>query len=305
MVSIVVKKIKGNEYLYLVGSIRQGEKVRQKTIKYIGPKRPISKAEFTCMQLSYQDKDWILHQYEDELPYTYHHQMKQASGQYLKHVQRLDSTSQEKERERFLSQFIASSNAIEGSTMTAKDTHRFLFQGIIPSGHSKKELHMAINLMKAWKYVEGNYTRMPMKADICTLHKVVNDEIESDETLGNYKFVQNYIGEVYTSSYLFVEEKMKRLLVWIKKAYRKMDDFEVAFQSHAQFELIHPFVDGNGRVGRLLLNWLLLRKKLAPLAIPSAKREQYITALENAQRGNLKAISQFCYEEYIQQYQFV
>ena len=74
---------------------------------------------------------------------------------------------------------------------------------------------------------------------------------------------------------------------------------------HHRLLWIHPFLDGNGRVGRLLLNWLLLRKKLAPLAIPSAKREQYITALENAQRGNLKAISQFCYEEYIQQYQFV
>ena len=305
MVSILTKKINGKEYLYLVDSLRKGEKVIQKTIKYVGPKRPIPKSEFECMLFSYRNEDWILTVHEDVLPYTHHQEMKKASQQYQQHLSNLDAISKEKEQQRFLSIFIASSNAIEGSTMTAKDTHRFLFQGIIPSGHSKKELHMAINLMKVWKYVEGNYTRMPMKADICTLHKVVNDEIESDETLGNYKFVQNYIGEVYTSSYLFVEEKMKRLLVWIKKAYRKMDDFEVAFQSHAQFELIHPFVDGNGRVGRLLLNWLLLRKKLAPLAIPSAKREQYITALENAQRGNLKAISQFCYEEYIQQYQFV
>lgn len=305
MVNIVTKKIKGQDYLYLVESIRQGENVRQKTVKYIGPKRPISKEEFTCMQLSYEEKDWILLRYEEQLPYTHHHQMKKASQDYLQHFHSLDSFSQEKERERFLSQFIASSNAIEGSTMTAKDTYNFLFQDIVPSGHTKKELHMALNLLKAWKYVEEHHTKMPTKEDLCALHELVNLDIEAEETLGKYKAVQNYIGEVYTSSYLFVEDKMKRLLRWIKKAYTSMDDFEVAFQSHAQFELIHPFVDGNGRVGRLYLNWLLLKKKYAPLAIRSIHREQYLIALENAQRGNLKAISQFCYEEYMQQYQFV
>src|SRR3989338_4229685 len=130
MVSIVSKRINGKEYLYLVESLRTGDKIQQKTIKYLGPKRPISKAEFTCMELSYQEKDWILQKYEETLPYTHHHQMKIASQSYLKHVHALDSMSQEKEQERFLSQFIASSNAIEGSTMTAKDTFNFLFQDI-------------------------------------------------------------------------------------------------------------------------------------------------------------------------------
>ena len=60
MVSIVTKKIKGNNYLYLVDSIRKGEKVIQKTVKYIGVKRPILNEEFECMKLSYQDKDWVL-----------------------------------------------------------------------------------------------------------------------------------------------------------------------------------------------------------------------------------------------------
>jgi len=305
MVSIVTKKIKGKEYLYLVDSLRKGQKVIQKTIKYIAPKRPIPKAEFECMKQSYKDEDWVLTELNDTLSYKGYQAMKNVSETHKKYLQGLDAVSREKEKQKFLSTFIASSNAIEGSTLTAKETFDYLFNDIVPKDHTKKELFMASNLLEAWKYVEENYTTFPTHKNLYQLHKRVNKGIESDETLGKYKKVQNYIGDVYTTSYLFTEEKMERLLRWIKKAYKKMDDFEVAFQSHAQFEIIHPFVDGNGRVGRLLLNWLLMMKKLMPLAILEKKRNDYISALENARRGKVEAISTFCFAEYMKQYEFV
>ncbi len=305
MVSILPKRIKGNEYLYLVDSLRKGEKVIQKTIKYIGPKRPIPKSEFECMIFSYRREDWILAKCEDVLPYTHHQKMKKASEQYQQHLFTMDPISKEKEQQRFLSIFIASSNAIEGSTMTAKDTFEFLFKDTVPKDHSKKELFMASNLLDAWNYVEKNCYRLPTNNDLQELHARVNKGIESEETLGKYKKIQNYIGDRYTSSYLFVEERMKQLWMWIRQAFKGINEFEMAFQSHAQFEIIHPFVDGNGRVGRLLLNWLLLYLKLMPLAMRSTKRSEYITALENARRGKIEAICIFCYQEYMEQYQFV
>ena len=305
MASILTKKIKGNEYLYLVDSLRQGQKVVQKTIKYIGPKRPLPQSEFECMLFSYRNEDWILTKQEDVLAYTHHQEMKKASEQYQQHLSSLDSVSREKEQQRFLSIFIASSNAIEGSTMTAKDTFEFLFKDTIPRDHTKKELFMALNLLEAWNYIEKNHQRLPAQQDLKELHIRVNKGIESEETVGEYKKVQNYIGDRYTSSYLFVKERMKSLLVWIQKAFPLMDEFEIAFQSHAQFEIIHPFVDGNGRVGRLLLNWLLLYNGFMPLAIRSIKRSDYITALENTRRGKKEAICLFCYQEYMEQYKFM
>ena len=305
MVSIVTKKIKGKDYLYLVDSLRQGKKVIQKTIKYVGKKRLIPKAEFACMKLSVKEQDWILTNYNDQLSYKHHHQLKEASSLYQSYLKRLDSVSKEKEKERFLSIFIASSNAIEGSTMTAKDTHDFLFSDVIPKNHNKKELFMASNLLDAWKYVENNHNRFPTSNDLKKLHWFVNKNIEDDTTLGQYKKVQNYIGDIHTTSHLFTEERMKRLLLWIKKAFKKIDDFEVAFQSHAQFEIIHPFIDGNGRVGRLLINWLLMKEKRLPLAIRERKRSDYLDALENSRRGKVEAICQFCFNEYVEQYQFV
>jgi len=305
MVSIVTKKIHGKEYIYLVHSVRKKNKVIQKTIKYIGKKRQIPKEEFACMEYSFKKEDWFLNDFIELLSYQDHASMKKASKEYKKYLQILDSMSKEKEKEKFLSIFISNSNAIEGSTMTPKETFNFLFNGIVPTRRTKKELHMATNLLKAWKYVEKNNKRFPTKEDLCQLHKYVNDNIEEEKTLGKYKKVQNYIGNIYTSSYLFTEERMKSLLIWIKKAFRKIDDFEVAFQSHAQFEIIHPFVDGNGRVGRLLLNWLLQYKGQMPLAIHQRSRRAYINALENARRGSLEPICKFCYKEYINYYNFL
>ncbi len=305
MVSIVTKRIGGKEYLYLVCSLRKGKKIIQKTIKYIGPKRPVLQEEFDCMKLSYENKDWILHECNDELSYQEHEEMKKMSQAYGQYFEHLDPVSKEKEKEKFLSIFIAHSNAIEGSTMTVKDTFNYLFKDVVPSHKSKKELFMASNLMEAWGYVEKYYREFPTHGHLKALHALINRNIESAETLGKYKKAQNYIGDALTTSYLFVEEKMSKLLNWLKKAEKKVDDFEIAFQSHAQFEIIHPFIDGNGRAGRLFLNWLLMRKGLMPLAIHADKREAYISALENARRGKVEAICRFCYKEYVGQYKFV
>ena len=67
MVSIVTKKIKNNQYLYLVDSVRKGDRIIQKAIKYIGRKRPVPNEEFECMKLSYSKNDWVLDIFKDNL----------------------------------------------------------------------------------------------------------------------------------------------------------------------------------------------------------------------------------------------
>ncbi|MFH1916291.1 MAG: Fic family protein [Nanoarchaeota archaeon] len=305
MVSIVTKKIKGNEYLYLVESVRKDNRIIQKTVKFIGKKRPITKEEFACMKMSHKKEDWILASFTDELSYQDHHEMKSLSAQQKKYLASLDPVSREQEKERSLALFISSSNAIEGSTVTFQETFDFLFNDIAPTGKTKKEVHMATNLLAAYNYMEEHHKKLPTNEDICNLHTLTNRDIESEKTLGKYKRIQNYIGEAHTTSFLFTEERMQMLLSWIKAAFQKMDEFEVAFHSHAQFELIHPFIDGNGRVGRILLNWLLLYTGLMPLAINIRRRSEYISAIRNAQRGNLRAFCMFCKQEYMKQYEFM
>lgn len=305
MVSIVTKRIKGIDYLYLVESIRKKDKIIQKHVKYIGKKRPISKDEFECMKISAKDEDWILKETKDELSYQDHQKLKNASENYKIHLRSLDELSRVKEKEKFLSLFISNSNAIEGSTLTVDETFNFLFEDIIPKNHNKKELFMATNLLDAWNYLESNSSQFPKKDDLLEMHRLVNRGIETDETLGKYKKVQNYIGKIPTTSHLYVEEKIEMLLQWIKQAFKIVDDFEISFQSHAQFEIIHPFIDGNGRVGRLLMNWLLMYKNRTYFAIPVNKRLGYLSALENSRRGKVEAICKFCFNEYISEHKFL
>ena len=85
MVNLVIKKIKGNEYLYLVHSVRDKNKVKQKTIKYVGPKRFVSKEEFECMKYSYSKGDWILKNFKDHLSYKDHELMKKTSNNFKKY----------------------------------------------------------------------------------------------------------------------------------------------------------------------------------------------------------------------------
>lgn len=305
MVYIVTKRINGEDYLYLVTSVRKNDKVIQKTIKYIGKKRPITKDEFECMKYSHSKGDWVLTGYHDQLSYQDHNRLKKASDTYKRFIKTLDKVSKQKEKEKFLSIFISNSNAIEGSTLSVKETFDYLFNDNVPKGHKKKELYMADNLLRAWNYVEKNCKHLPNHKELFELHKLVNKNIESDSTLEKYKKVQNYVGNVYTSSFLFTDERMKALFAWIRKAFTEIDDFEVAFQSHAQFEIIHPFVDGNGRVGRLVLCWLLMNKGLMPLAISAKKRGDYISALENSRRSKIEAICRFCMNEYLDLYKFM
>jgi len=91
-------------------------------------------------------------------------------------------------------------------------------------------------------------------------------------------------------------EIKKLLLQLIKSVNRSKDPVPVnSVICHFAFEKIHPFIDGNGREGRLLINWLLMYKELSPLAIPSRKRLKYISALENSRKGKIEAIVRFCF----------
>jgi len=304
MTYVVIKKIKNREYLYLVESKIINNKTIQKTLKYIGPKRDLTEDEVNCIKESQERKDWILLNFEEQLSYQKHNELQKISDMQTKYLKKLDIATLEKEKEKFLSDFISNSNSIEGSTMTQNETSNYLFNNIVPTNTTKKEIHMAENLFEAWKYVQKNKDRFPNEKDLCELHKLVNKNIESEETLGKFKKYQNYIDEIHTSAPVYVKERLKELLNWIKKAYKEINDFEVAFQSHIQFEIIHPFVDGNGRVGRLLLNWLLMYKNKEPFSIKNKNRGQYISALNNSRRGKIEAICIFCYEEYLNQYKF-
>ena len=180
--------------------------------------------------------------------------------------------------------FIYNSNAIEGNTLTLKETDIILQYGVTVKGKSLKEheevkeQEYAINFLKeVIKTNESLSLRLIRKFNAL----VLNDDIENR---GKFKKSNNEIlgAGFETTPYYLVEEKLTELIE--KFNSRENNDLIMKVACfHADFEKIHPFIDGNGRTGRLLLNLELMKNGYPITVIRNEEREEYYTALETAQ----------------------
>jgi Fic family protein len=188
--------------------------------------------------------------------------------------------------EAFVAQFTLDSNAIEGNTLTLDETSHLLFDGLVPA-KSLREVNEALNHKAAFDHLlryRGGLT----KAFILGLHRlVVKDTLRKDlvDEAGRYRTVQVYIRGVewVPAAPKDVPKDMKALLEWNTKSKRKLHPVVRAAYFHCAFELVHPFVDGNGRVGRLLMNFLLRKSGYPMVNIPNRRKREYYAALKAAQ----------------------
>jgi len=191
--------------------------------------------------------------------------------------------------------FIYNSNAIESSTLTLKETDIILQYGVTVKGKSLKEheevkgQEYALNFLKeVIKTNESLSLRL-----IREFHALVlNDDIENR---GTFKKSNNEIlgARFETTPYYLVEEKLTELIEKFNSSENNDLIMKVAC-FHADFEKIHPFIDGNGRTGRLLLNLELMKNGYPITVIRNEDREEYYTALEIAQvESNYKLLADF------------
>ena len=179
--------------------------------------------------------------------------------------------------------FIYNSNAIEGSTLTLKETDIILQYGVTVKGKSLKEheevkgQEYALNFLKeVIKTNESLSLRL-----IREFHALVlNNDIENR---GKFKKSNNEILGVgfETTPHYLVEEKLTELIEKFNSSENNDLTMKVAC-FHADFEKIHPFIDGNGRTGRLLLNLELMKNGYPITVIRNEEREEYYTALETS-----------------------
>jgi len=192
--------------------------------------------------------------------------------------------------EAFSALFTYNSTAIEGNTLTLQETTRLLFQNIVPSGKSLREVNETINHKKAFDYIL-DYKEDITKEFIYELHRLVVTNTlrpELNSQIGRYRNVQVFITGVlwFPPKPAEVHQKMASLLSWYTKNKKKLYPLILASYFHSEFEKIHPFVDGNGRVGRLLMNFILHKNKYPMINIQNKIKHKYYEALEKAQTKN-------------------
>jgi len=290
MVYTEIKKKKDKKYFYRVKSVRKGKKIGKER-RYLGVnlnKKILAEKEKEA------DKELRLLNYlltNDEIK-----QLWKIKKDYLKEPKR----NLENRYEAFSSLFTYDSTTIEGNTLTLQETAQLLFENIVPSAKSIREINESLNHKEAFDYIL-NYGGDITKDFILELHKLVVKNTlkqELSDQIGKYREIQVYIRGVnwFPSKPEKVPKEMKSLLSWYSKNKDKLHPLVVAAYFHSGFETIHPFVDGNGRVGRLLINFILHKNKFPMVNIPNSKKNNYYESLERSQvRGDLRSLVKFLF----------
>ena len=178
------------------------------------------------------------------------------------------------------------SNHIEGSRLTKEQT-RYIFEtntlGITTESTRIDDILETVNHFRCVDYVIDHATDKITEAHIKQLHLLLKtntfDSQKSWFAVGDYKRLANAVGEEETAQPKEVHRQMKSLLAeYNAKKQIKFDDL---LDFHVRFERVHPFQDGNGRVGRLLLFWQCLQTNIVPFIITEDLRLFYYRGIQN------------------------
>lgn len=209
----------------------------------------------------------------------------------------------EQDWERFTELFTYNTNAIEGSTITQDEVLGILKNNLWPHDKPKGEISEAYGVAKAIKYIRKTKIHLSLKL-IQEIHKDIFEnsknfagklrergvEVGVRDAIGNLI----HLGAPATR----VMPLLNELIRWYNKNRNKLPPIVLAVVIHNQFEHVHPFEDGNGRVGRLLLNNILIKHKLPPVNISIKNRKRYYETIKAFQRGDIKPSIELILREY-------
>lgn len=186
-------------------------------------------------------------------------------------------------KEWFAIELTYSSNALEGNTLNERETALVVEKGLTIAGKTVKEHLEAINHSQALEilYEDAQKKRTDITLqDILTLHHLILKGID-DKNAGTFrKTVVRIAGsKIKLPDPIKVPELMEQFINWMHTT--KEHPVTVAADAHYDLVAIHPFVDGNGRTARLVMNLLLIQAGYPPAIIEPKERNQYIEALEH------------------------
>jgi len=215
----------------------------------------------------------------------------QIKESYIKNKQKVTGSVYENYYEHFVTEFTYDTNAIEGSTITLQETGMILFDKVVPEGKSIREINEVQNHKDAFDYMLA-YKGHINRAFVLKLHKLLMHNILWKHS-GMFRDVQVYVrGASFTPPPPGeVEKQFKQLMLWYRSNKRKYHPVVIAAYFHRVFESIHPFRDGNGRVGRLLLNFTLRKNGLPMINIKNREKAKYYDALEAGHKADLKPMA--------------
>ncbi|MDO8554614.1 MAG: Fic family protein [Candidatus Micrarchaeota archaeon] len=217
---------------------------------------------------------------------------------YLKKY-RLDKTLWKTERERIVS-FIYNTNAIEGNTLTLEETDSILAGKEILHKERKRDIKEVQNMEKCIDFL-FDYKGEINEEMILKLHYIEQKEIMHDA--GKYRNVNVRVGNYLCPQWQELPQLMKEFIEWYNIAKKQLRSFELAALVHLKFVRIHPFRDGNGRMSRLLMNFVLLKGNCPLLNIFNDEKMLYYLVLQKFDFDRKeRAFIRYLFEVFVKQY---
>ncbi len=259
---IISKKKKGKkEYYYLKYSFREGKKVVTKE-KYLGKKIPKNIEEI---------KQEIRKKLKKEL----YEKLEKIKVNFQKEWEKYPKSMKEKLKEEIAIAFTYNTNAIEGSAITLEEAKEIIHDKIAPN-KPLRDVKETESHSKVFLDILDKKEKISNKL-ILRWHKQIFGETKPDIS-GEYRNYLIRVGGYLAPDWQDVKRLMNQLIRFINA--KKMNPVEFSARAHYRFEKIHPFGDGNGRIGRLLMNHILWYSKYPMLIIEYKKRKSYYKALK-------------------------
>ena len=261
------KRDKGKaQYFYLQHSFRKDGKVITKEL-YLGKKIPENIEEI---------KAKLMHEPHRALDAKLEKIKNNFQTEWIK----VPQSAKEKELQEIAIAFTYNSNAIEGSTITLEEARQIIEDKVAPSKsirdirETESNAAMFLQMLKT----DENLS----KQLLLKWHANIFRETKPD-IAGQFRNYSVRVGPYVAPDWKKVETLIKQLVLFTNES--KLNSVEVAARAHYIFEKIHPFGDGNGRIGRLLMNYVLWKSNYPMLIIEYKRRKSYYKALQRPEEG--------------------
>ncbi|MBN2250996.1 MAG: Fic family protein [Candidatus Altiarchaeota archaeon] len=296
------------EYFYVTKNFRLAANKWKKIRRYCGSEKP-GLEEFRRildeMDSEARKNEWL----KSKPPYKY---LSRGLAETLEDMKqnfnrwsgRLDEITRKKFEDDFLVRFTYNSNAIEGNRLSLRDTSMILKEDRIPSGASTKDFNEAINGRDCLEYIKAYKGNLGKKIILNVHRELVKNT--GCRKAGEYRdsLVRISGSEWIPPAPENVEREMAKLLGWWRNNEKNLHPIESAGIIHNMLARIHPFTDGNGRTGRVIMNWILARRKYPMIHISKREKVEYYKAIDEGDGGDDGKFVGYLAETMIKQHTF-
>ncbi len=314
----IYRKIIGNKpYYYLRASERKGDKIIVKDVSYLGNsieevkislaklkkyKEDIRKAYKTIHNFVdsnyYLEKVKSLKLRKDEFLADKLYGVEACKLHYNAVFKKQNALTKKEILKHFIIEFAYNTASIEGNTITLKEAKNLLMEGLTPKDRTLREIYDLQNTEIVFNDLFNSNEDISHDLMIKVHTKLMaNIDSRIGYRLHDVRVIQ--AGFKATPA-PYVKIDMDILLKWYNLNKKSLHPLVLATIFHHKFEKIHPFMDGNGRTGRMLLNFILMRNEHPPLIISKKERNDYLNSLKEADRIDLNSSDRKSYLHLVQ-----